>query len=86
MKNIYIYIYIYIYNENKLDPIVLKLSFNIPCLPFNTNKRIHKQKHSQIKEYGKKILNVMNHIKLLTSLDVLSRMKIMELKLNCLSR
>ena len=40
---------IYIKNENKLDPIVLKLSFNFLCLPFNINKRTHKQKHSQIK-------------------------------------
>ena len=51
----------------------------ILCLSFNTNKRTHKQKHSQIKEYENKILDVMDHIKLSTSLDVLSRMKIMKL-------
>ena len=81
--------YIYIYNENKLDPIVQnyhlvlfskkKLSFSFLCLPFNTNKRTHKQKHSQIKEYRKKkILDIIDHIKLSTSF-VLSRMKILKL-------
>ncbi len=37
-------------HENIYNP---KLSFSFLCLPFNTNKRTHKQKHSQIKEYGK---------------------------------
>ena len=48
-ENIYIYIkwkQTWSYNP--------KLSFSFLCLPFNTNKRTHKQKHSQIKEYGKK--------------------------------